>query len=94
MYSTSLLYNFRLIELVCYNGDGDYIILTHGNTPITDLLLDDILYELKDASFINLDLLVILSIENHLDEHNQIIMAKKLKSILDDLNNQFIKSSL
>ena len=30
MYSTSLLYNFRLVELDCYNGDGDDIIITHG----------------------------------------------------------------
>jgi hypothetical protein len=85
MYSTSLLYNFRLVELDCYNGEGDDIIITHGYTLVTDLLLDDILYELKDTAFINSDLPVILSIENHLDEHHQIIMANKLKSILGDL---------
>ena len=85
MYSTSLLYNFRLVELDCYNGEGDNIIITHGYTLVTDLDLEDILYELKETAFINSDLPVILSIENHLDERHQIIMANKLKSILGDL---------
>jgi hypothetical protein len=85
MYSTSLLYNFRLVELDCYNGEGDNIIITHGYTFVTDLDLDDILHELKNTAFVNSDLPVILSIENHLDEHHQKIMANKLKSILVDL---------
>ena len=85
MYSTSLLYNFRLVELDCYDGDGDDIIITHGYTLVSDLLLDDILYELKDTAFINSDLPVILSIENHLDQRHQKIMANKLQSILGDL---------
>ena len=85
MYSTSLLYNFRLVELDCYNGDGDDIIITHGYTLVTDLYLEDILYELKDSAFINSDLPVILSIENHLDERHQTIMANQLKKILGDL---------
>ena len=85
MYSTSLLYNFRLVELDCYNGEGNNIIITHGYTFVTDLDLDDVLYELKDTAFINSELPVILSIENHLDEHHQMIMAKKLKSILFNL---------
>ena len=85
MYSTSLLYNFRLVELDCYNGDGDDIIITHGYTLVTELYLEDILYELKDAAFINSDLPVILSIENHLDERHQTIMANQLKKILGDL---------
>jgi hypothetical protein len=85
MYSTSLLYNFRLVELDCYNGEGDGIIITHGYTFVTDLDLDDILHELKNTAFVNSDLPVILSIENHLDEYHQKIMANKLKSILNDL---------
>ena len=85
MYSTSLLYNFRLVELDCYNGEGDNIIITHGYSFVTELNLEDILYELKDAAFINSDLPVILSIENHLDERHQIILANKFKEILEDL---------
>ena len=85
MYSTSLLYNFRLVELDCYNGEDDNIIITHGFTLVTNLNLEDILYELKETAFINSDLPVILSIENHLDERHQIAMVNKLKSILGDL---------
>ena len=85
MYSTSLLYNFRLVELDCYNGEGDNIIITHGYTFVSELDLEDILYELKETAFINSDLPVILSIENHLDERHQLIMVTKLKKILVDL---------
>ena len=82
MYSTSLLYNFRVVELDCYNDVGDNIIITHGYSFVTDLNLDDILYELKDTAFVNSDLPVILSIENHLDKRHQEIFARKCQQIL------------
>ena len=85
MYSTSLLYNFRMVELDCYEGEGDEIIITHGYTLVDDLTLDEILIELKETAFINSDLPVILSIENHLGEKYQQIMVDKLKNILKDL---------
>ena len=85
MYSTSLLYNFRMVELDCYEGEGDEIIITHGYTLVDDLTLEDILKELKETAFINSDLPVILSIENHLGERYQEIMVNKLKNILKDL---------
>ena len=85
MYSTSLLYNYRLVELDCYNGVGDSIIITHGFTFVSELNLEDVLYELKNSAFVNSDLPVILSIENHLDEKHQKIMVKQLKKILVDL---------
>jgi len=85
MYSTSLLYNFRMVELDCYEGEGDEIIITHGYTLVDDLFLDDVLIELKETAFTNSDLPVILSIENHLGEKYQDIMVEKLKNILKDL---------
>ena len=85
MYSLSLLEGYRLVELDCYNGEGDDIIITHGYTLVSKLSLDDILYELKKSAFINSSMPVILSIENHLDEYHQIIMAKKLKYILKNI---------
>ena len=50
-----------------------------------DLTLTDVLMELKDTAFVNSDLPVILSIENHLGEKYQEIMVEKLKNILKDL---------
>ena len=85
MYSLSLLEGYRFVELDCYNGEGDDIVITHGYTLVTKLSLDDILYELKKSAFINSSMPVILSIENHLDEYHQNIMAKKLKQILKNL---------
>ena len=85
MYSSSLLAGYRLVELDCYNGPEDQIIITHGYTLVSKLYLDDILHELKASAFINSSMPVILSIENHLDEYHQNIMAKKFKEILVDL---------
>ena len=85
MYSTSLLYNFRMLELDCYEGEQNEIIITHGYTLVDDLYLNDVLVELKDTAFINSDLPVILSIENHLGEKYQNIMVEKIKKILKDL---------
>jgi hypothetical protein len=85
MYSLSLLEGYRLVELDCYNGNGDDIIITHGYTLVSKLLLDEILHELKANAFTNSTMPVILSIENHLDEYHQNIMAKKFKEILVDL---------
>ena len=85
MYSLSLLEGYRLVELDCYNGSGDDVVITHGYTLVSKLKLDDILKELKESAFTNSIMPVILSIENHLDEHHQNIMAKKLQEILGDL---------
>ena len=85
MYSLSLLEGYRLVELDCYNGDGDNIIITHGYTLVSKLNLIDILHELKSSAFVESSLPVILSIENHLDEYHQNIMAQKFKEILGDI---------
>ena len=85
MYSLSLLQGYRLVELDCYNGEGDDIIITHGYTLVSKLHLVDILHELRENAFKKSTLPVILSIENHLDKAHQEVMAKKFKEILVDL---------
>ena len=85
MYSFAILSGYRLVELDCYNGEGDDIIITHGFTLVTELKLEDVLIELRENAFKNSPYPVILSIENHLDDKHQQIMSKKLQKYLIDL---------
>ena len=85
MYAFAVLKGFRLVELDCYNGQEDDIIITHGYTFVTKLKLEDILIELKENSFKNSPYPVILSIENHLDRKHQQILSEKLQKYLVDL---------
>ena len=85
MYSYAILAGYRLVELDCYNGEGDDIIITHGFTLVTKLKLEDVLIELRENAFKNSPYPVILSIENHLDDKHQQIMANKFKKYLIDL---------
>ena len=85
MYSIAVLEGFRLVELDCYNGNDDEIIVTHGYTFVSKLNVKDILIELKKSAFINSPYPVILSIENHLDKKHQKILANLFVEILQDL---------
>ena len=85
MYSLSMLQGYRLVELDCYNGEGEDIIITHGYTLVSKLHLEDILHELRQNAFVKSSMPVILSIENHLDKAHQEVMARKFKEILKDL---------
>ena len=85
MYSFSVLEGYRLVELDCYNGEGDDIIITHGYTMVSDIHLNDILQALRDNAFIHSQYPVLLSIENHLDEEHQKIMAQSFRNILKNL---------
>ena len=85
MYGFSVLEGYRLVELDCYDGEGDDIIITHGFTFCGEIHLKDILFQLKKFGFVNSDYPIILSIENHLDKYHQTIMTKLFKEILVDL---------
>jgi len=85
MYTFAVLSGYRLVELDCYNGQGDDIIITHGYTLVTKLKVDDILKELKENGFKNSPYPIILSVENHLDKKHQEILAKKFQEYLGDI---------
>ena len=85
MYTFAVLNGYRLVELDCYNGQDDDIIVTHGYTLVTKLKVDDILKELKENGFKNSPYPIILSIENHLDKKHQEILAKKFQEYLIDI---------
>ena len=85
MYSFAMLEGYRLVEMDCYDGKGDDIIITHGYTLASDIKLKDVLVELKKTAFVNSNLPVVLSIENHMDKHHQNVMANDFKTILQDL---------
>ena len=85
MYAYAMLMGYRLVELDCYNGQGDDILITHGYTLNSKIKLVDVLIEIKQNAFINSPMPVILSIENHLDNYHQKVIAKNIKEILKNL---------
>lgn len=84
MYSFALLEGYRLVELDCYDGEDD-IIITHGYTMVSNILLSQILAEMRKYAFVNSPYPVLLSIENHMNAQSQVLFVKKCKSILKDL---------
>ena len=85
MYSFAMFDGYRLVELDCYDGINQDILITHGYTLVTKLHLKDILKELKQSAFLDSPFPVILSIENHCDKVHQTYMAQYCKEILIDL---------
>ena len=62
MYSFAILAGYRLVELDCYNGENDDIIITHGFTLVTKLKLEDVLIEIRENDFKNSPSPIIISI--------------------------------
>jgi hypothetical protein len=85
MYSCALLLGCRLVELDVYNGGDDGPLVKHAYTMTGKILLKDALINIKKSAFIISEYPVMLSIENHCNEENQIKMANLFNSILIDL---------
>ena len=51
MYSLSLIEGYRLVELDCYNGSGDDVVITHGYT-LTGILLSIIFLNAVEFKFL------------------------------------------
>ena len=85
MYSLAMFDGYRLVELDCYDGINDDILITHGFTLVTKLHLQEILETLRETAFRDSPFPVILSIENHCDKKHQSAMAQKCREELIDL---------
>lgn len=78
---------FRCVELDCWDGKTpeDKPIITHGKAMCTDILIEDVIYAIRDCAFVTSDYPVILSIENHCSMNNQYILAKYFDDIFGEL---------
>lgn len=85
MYSSALLIGCRLVELDVYNGGQQGPVVKHGFTMTGEILLKDALSNIRKSAFVISDFPVVLSIENHCNEENQIKMANLFNNILIDL---------